>query len=51
VTEQVTRYTRELRAGPSTRVATALANASAEQRQTIAKGLSTLRALLEQPAD
>jgi DNA-binding MarR family transcriptional regulator len=49
VTDMVTRYVRELEAGPSGRLASALAMASADQRRAISKGLETLRAILDRP--
>lgn len=50
VTDNVTRYMRELEAGPSGRLAAALANATPDQRRAIAEGLEALRAVLDQPA-
>jgi DNA-binding MarR family transcriptional regulator len=47
VTDKVTRYVRELDAGPAGRLATALAAATAEERRSIAKGLQLLRELLD----
>jgi MarR family transcriptional regulator, organic hydroperoxide resistance regulator len=46
VTEQVTRYLRELEEGPSGRLAAALALSSTEQRRAIREGLRLLRELL-----
>jgi MarR family transcriptional regulator, organic hydroperoxide resistance regulator len=47
VTDKVTRYVRELEAGPAGRLAAALAAATPEQRRAIAKGLRLLRELLD----
>jgi MarR family transcriptional regulator, organic hydroperoxide resistance regulator len=47
VSDRVTRYVRELEAGPSGRLAAVLASATADQRRTIADGLQVLRELLE----
>jgi MarR family transcriptional regulator, organic hydroperoxide resistance regulator len=47
VTDKVTRYVRELEAGPAARLATALAAATPEQRRGIANGLELLRDLLD----
>lgn len=46
VTEDVTRYVRDLEEGPSGRLAAALANASPAQRRAIREGLRLLRELL-----
>jgi DNA-binding MarR family transcriptional regulator len=48
VTDKVTRYVRELDAGPSGRLSLALERASTEQRRAIRKGLQLLRDLLDQ---
>jgi DNA-binding MarR family transcriptional regulator len=47
VTEQVTRYVRELEEGPSGRLAAALERATADQRRAIKAGLILLRELLQ----
>jgi DNA-binding MarR family transcriptional regulator len=47
VTGVVTEYVQELAEGPSGRLATALASATAEQRRAIIDGLRLLRRLLE----
>lgn len=47
VTDSVSRYVRELEAGPSARLAEALSAATAGQRRAIKGGLETLRALLD----
>lgn len=47
VTDKVSRYVRELEAGPSGRLAVALDAAGAEQRRAVKKGLRTLRAILD----
>ncbi|HEX2360712.1 MAG TPA: MarR family transcriptional regulator [Jiangellaceae bacterium] len=47
VTDKVTRYVRELEAGPAGRLATALAAATTEQRRSITRGLQLLRELLD----
>ena len=47
VTDKVTRYVRELEAGPAGRLATALAAATTEQRRSITKGLQLLREVLD----
>jgi DNA-binding MarR family transcriptional regulator len=47
VTDKVTRYVRELEAGPAGRLATALAAATTEQRRSITSGLQLLRELLD----
>lgn len=46
VTEDVTRYVRELEEGPAGRLAAALAHASPEQRHAIREGFRLLRQLL-----
>ena len=46
VTEDVTRYVRELEEGPAGRLAAALERASPEQRRAIEEGLRLLRELL-----
>lgn len=46
LTDIVTRYVRELEAGPDARLAGALARASPNQRRAISRGLRTLRELL-----
>ncbi len=46
VTEDVTRYVRDLEEGPSGRLAAALANVSPAQRRAIREGLRLLRELL-----
>jgi DNA-binding MarR family transcriptional regulator len=48
VTELVNAYVRELEAGPTGRLAAALAGASEEQRRTIKEGMRVLRHVLEQ---
>jgi DNA-binding MarR family transcriptional regulator len=50
VTDLVTRYVRELEAGPSGRLAAALAAASADQRRAIGAALDALRTLLRETA-
>jgi DNA-binding MarR family transcriptional regulator len=50
VTDKVTRYVRELEAGPAVRLATALESLSADERRAIKRGLQLLRALLDRPA-
>jgi DNA-binding MarR family transcriptional regulator len=47
VTDKVTRYVKELEAGPAGRLAAALAAATPDERRTIAKGLQLLRGLLD----
>jgi MarR family transcriptional regulator, organic hydroperoxide resistance regulator len=47
VTDKVTRYVRELEAGPAGRLANALAVATPEERRAIANGLELLRDLLD----
>jgi MarR family transcriptional regulator, organic hydroperoxide resistance regulator len=47
VTPKVTRYVRQLEAGPAGRLATALRSASAEQRRSITTSLQLLRELLD----
>jgi DNA-binding MarR family transcriptional regulator len=46
VTEKVDRYVQDMDAGPFGRLATALGNATSEQRRTIHEGLALLRELL-----
>jgi DNA-binding MarR family transcriptional regulator len=46
VTDKVTRYVQELQAGPSGRLAAALAKARPREREAILKGLRLLSALL-----
>ncbi|HEX2289837.1 MAG TPA: hypothetical protein VHH53_06525, partial [Pseudonocardiaceae bacterium] len=46
VTEKVDRYVAEMEAGAFGRLATALGNATSEQRRTISDGLALLRQLL-----
>jgi len=46
VTEDVSRYVRELEEGPAARLAAALAGASADQRRAIREGFRLLRELL-----
>ena len=48
VTPTVTKYVRQLDAGPFARLATGLANATTRERQTIRNGLRLLRSLLAQ---
>ncbi len=50
VTDRVSRYVRELEAGPSGRLAEVLAGATARQRRVISAGLKTLRELLDERA-
>ena len=47
VTEQVSRYVRELEEGPAGRLTAALESASADQRRAIGEGLIALRELLQ----
>ncbi len=47
VTDMVTRYVHELEAGPASRLVAALADASSSQRRAVARGLTTLRRLLD----
>jgi DNA-binding MarR family transcriptional regulator len=47
VTDKVTRYVRELEAGPAVRLATALESLSADERRAIKRGLQLLRELLD----
>ena len=47
VTDKVTRYVKQLEAGPAGRLASALAAATPDERRTIAKGLQLLRELLD----
>jgi DNA-binding MarR family transcriptional regulator len=47
VTDKVTRYVKELEAGPAGRLATAFATATPDERRAITKGLHTLRELLD----
>ena len=50
VTDNVTRYVRELESGPAGRLATALSAATPAQRRTISRGLELLRELLDRTA-
>ena len=47
VTDKVTRYVKELEAGPAGRLAAALAATTPDERRTIAQGLQLLRELLD----
>lgn len=51
VTDMVTRYVRELEAGPASRLVIALGEATPSQRRTISRGLTTLRQLLDGRGD
>ncbi len=48
VTDTVSRYVRELEAGPAGRVVAALHHGSADQRRAIRRGLKLLRTLLDE---
>jgi DNA-binding MarR family transcriptional regulator len=47
VTDKVSRYVRELEAGPAGRLAAALAAAGGDERRAVRKGLRTLRTILD----